>query len=94
MNAVKGTWMRGQIILSEPADWPEGCEVLVEPLAEATPNGKTGPTLPRAKTESVVPDTDVAMDFMHMAEAFNHLGKPVSQAALEPSLDPDDSPLF
>ena len=33
MNAVKGTYQNGQVILKECADWPEGTEVVVEPVA-------------------------------------------------------------
>lgn len=32
MNAIKGTWKGGQIVLDDPADWPEGCRLLVEPV--------------------------------------------------------------
>ena len=32
MNAVKAVWANGQIVPSEPVDWPEGSELLVEPL--------------------------------------------------------------
>jgi hypothetical protein len=32
MHAIKATWVNGQILLSEPADWPEGSELLVEPI--------------------------------------------------------------
>src|SRR5262245_12948530 len=31
MNAVTGTYQNGQIVLDAPADWPDGCRVLVEP---------------------------------------------------------------
>lgn len=30
---IKGTYRNGQIILTEPANWAEGTEVLVEPVA-------------------------------------------------------------
>ena len=33
MNAIKATWSNGQIVPAEPVDWPEGSELLVEPLA-------------------------------------------------------------
>ena len=33
MNAIKGTWHSGQIILEEPADWPEGTELIIEPAS-------------------------------------------------------------
>ena len=32
MKSIKGTYQHGQIILGQPADWPEGTEVLVEPI--------------------------------------------------------------
>ncbi len=32
MNAIKATWKGGRIVPAEPVDWPEGCEVVVEPL--------------------------------------------------------------
>ena len=34
MSAIKGTWKHGQIILEESADWPEGTELLVEPVPQ------------------------------------------------------------
>ena len=32
MNAVKATWTNGQILPGEPIDWPEGSELVVEPV--------------------------------------------------------------
>ena len=32
MNAIKATWTKGQIVPAEPVDWPEGSELLVEPM--------------------------------------------------------------
>jgi hypothetical protein len=32
LNAIKATWINGQILPSEPVDWPEGSELLVEPI--------------------------------------------------------------
>ena len=32
-NTLTGTWKEGQIILDEPADWPDGCRVTVVPIA-------------------------------------------------------------
>jgi hypothetical protein len=32
MNAIKATWTKGQIVPSEPVDWPEGSELVVEPV--------------------------------------------------------------
>lgn len=33
MTAIKGTYHNGQIFLTEPTDWAEGTEVLVEPVS-------------------------------------------------------------
>lgn len=32
MNAIKATWKNGRIVPAEPVDWPEGSELLVEPI--------------------------------------------------------------
>ena len=32
MHAIKAIWTNGQILPSEPVDWPEGSELLVEPV--------------------------------------------------------------
>ena len=32
MNAIKAIWTNGQIVPTEPVDWPEGSELLVEPV--------------------------------------------------------------
>ncbi len=37
MNAIRATWVNGHIVPAEPVDWPEGSELLVEPVA---PNGE------------------------------------------------------
>jgi hypothetical protein len=34
MNAIKGTYKDGKIVLDAPAEWPEGCRVVVEPVPE------------------------------------------------------------
>lgn len=34
MTAIAGTYQNGRIILDAPADWPEGCRVLVEPAPQ------------------------------------------------------------
>src|SRR4051812_13967026 len=31
MKAIKATWRDGRIVPSEPVDWPEGSELVVEP---------------------------------------------------------------
>jgi hypothetical protein len=32
MNAIRAKWTKGQIVPAEPVDWPEGSELLVEPV--------------------------------------------------------------
>jgi hypothetical protein len=32
MNAVRAVWTNGQIVPAGPVDWPEGSELLVEPI--------------------------------------------------------------
>lgn len=32
MGAIRATWVNGQILPVEPVDWPEGSELLVEPI--------------------------------------------------------------
>jgi hypothetical protein len=32
MRAIKATWTNGRILPSEPVNWPEGSELLVEPV--------------------------------------------------------------
>ena len=34
MHAIKATWTNGQIVPAEPIDWPEGMELLVEPVSK------------------------------------------------------------
>lgn len=34
MNAVKGIYRNGQIILNSATDWPEECEVIIEPVSK------------------------------------------------------------
>jgi hypothetical protein len=36
MNAIKGTVQNGHIVLDDPHGLPEGCRVIVEPIAEET----------------------------------------------------------
>ncbi|HEY2251496.1 MAG TPA: hypothetical protein VGH74_10570 [Planctomycetaceae bacterium] len=40
MLSVKARWKSGQIILDQPVDWPDGCELLVELVA--LPSEKIG----------------------------------------------------
>ena len=40
MNAVRATWTRGQILPTEPINWPEGSELRVEPVVPSA--GKIG----------------------------------------------------
>lgn len=37
MHAIKAIWINGRILPSEPVDWPEGSELMVEPIM---PNDK------------------------------------------------------
>jgi hypothetical protein len=39
MNAIKATWTNGQIVPAEAIDWPEGSELVVEPVV---PSEKIG----------------------------------------------------
>jgi hypothetical protein len=39
MHAIKAVWTNGQIVPAEPVDWPEGSQLLVEPLL---PSEKVG----------------------------------------------------
>jgi hypothetical protein len=32
MHAIKAVWINGRIVPSEPVNWPEGSELLVEPI--------------------------------------------------------------
>lgn len=32
MNAIKAVWTNGQIVPAESVDWPEGSELIVEPI--------------------------------------------------------------
>jgi hypothetical protein len=41
VNAVKATWTNGQILPAEPVDWPEGSELVVEPVNGAASIGLT-----------------------------------------------------
>lgn len=36
MNAINGTFKNGQVVLDDPADWPEGCRLRVAPEPTAT----------------------------------------------------------
>jgi len=35
MNAIRATWTNGRIVPAEPVNWPEGIELLVEPVASS-----------------------------------------------------------
>jgi len=41
MNAIKGIVKNGQILFNEPMDWPDGTEVIVEPVAGEGTAGMT-----------------------------------------------------
>ncbi len=34
MNAVRAIWKNGDIVPVGPVDWPEGCEVSIEPVSK------------------------------------------------------------
>jgi len=54
MNAIKGTWRNGHVILDRPAGWPDGCRIQVEPVAEEDTIGipeEDWPTTPEAIAE-------------------------------------------
>ena len=34
MHAIKAVWTNGQIVPTGPVDWPEGSQLIVEPIAE------------------------------------------------------------
>jgi hypothetical protein len=36
MNAIKAVWKDGRIIPEEPVNWPDGCDLVVEPVASHT----------------------------------------------------------
>jgi hypothetical protein len=33
-KTLRGTWKSGQVVLDEPADWPEGCKLRVVPIRQ------------------------------------------------------------
>ena len=35
MNAILGTIKNGQIVANVPANWPDGCQVVIEPVTTA-----------------------------------------------------------
>jgi hypothetical protein len=39
MNAIKGVFRNGQFVVPAAPDWPDGCEVLIEPVQEAASAG-------------------------------------------------------
>ncbi len=41
MNAIMATWTNGQIVPSEPAEWPEGTRLVVRLIQSG--GDKTGP---------------------------------------------------
>src|SRR5207248_3092274 len=47
-----------------------------------------------AGPEPIVPDTNTALSWTEMAEAFDKLGTPTIQEEVELAVDPDDYPLF
>ena len=54
MNAVKGTWKNGRIVLDGPIDWPDGCRLAIAPLPEEEIVGireEDWPTTPEAMAD-------------------------------------------
>jgi hypothetical protein len=54
MNAIKATWRDGRIIPLDPVDWPDGTELLVEPVPDGQTIGireEDWPTTPEAIEE-------------------------------------------
>jgi hypothetical protein len=55
MSTITGTWRNGQIQFDEPADFPEGCRVRIEPLTVVEESlgirEEDWPTTPEAKAE-------------------------------------------
>ena len=41
MHAIRATWTKGKIVPAEPVDWPEGSELLVEPVPRGEKIGLT-----------------------------------------------------
>jgi len=41
MNAIKATWTNGQIVPAEPINWPDGIDLLVEPVPAGEKIGMT-----------------------------------------------------
>lgn len=41
MHAIRATWTKGRIVPAEPVDWPEGSELLVEPVRSEEKIGMT-----------------------------------------------------
>jgi hypothetical protein len=41
LKAIEATWTNGQIVPSEPVDWPEGSKLLVEPILVGEKIGMT-----------------------------------------------------
>lgn len=33
MNAIRAKWKEGRVVVEEAVDWPEGCELVVHPVA-------------------------------------------------------------
>ena len=41
MSAIQGTYKNGQIILTEPVDWPDGKRVIISPADDPPTTGMT-----------------------------------------------------
>jgi hypothetical protein len=54
MNAVKGTWKNGRIVLDRPIDWPDDCRLAIAPLTDEEILGireEDWPTTPEAMAD-------------------------------------------
>ena len=76
----------GMVVFDEPISLRPGTVVRVEPVA--APRDET------AANESVVADTDLPYTYQQMAQAWQTISKPIPEAEVRLSIDPDDYPLF
>lgn len=53
-----------------------------------------GPPRKIRTKESIVPDTDIPLTVLQMAELFKRIGTPAPEKDAELSVDPDDYPLL
>jgi hypothetical protein len=64
MTAIKSTVRNGRINVATPADWPEGCEVVIEPMpGHAAPSPEDFIT--RAQRLAQLGKTNAALDLLY-----------------------------